>query len=215
MKIETKLCYGQTPDKTKAFSEPMKLARVDSGLAILNDPACRFFSAGLCGASGVSEGLPRCIFTRAEAFKGDELDILSLKARGLSNAQIGKKLFKSEGVIRNTLSALYRRLGLTNETHAVLVAIDRGDLDLDDITAGPELKRYHDLTPGQQALMDKILEKNGRDNAAKSLVNTRSRSGNGLRNQLGEIYGRLGVNGKTQAAVLCLAAKRGLADTKN
>ncbi|MGM0653208.1 MAG: response regulator [Bacillota bacterium] len=54
---------------------------------------------------------------------GREKDVLSLMAEGLSNSDIASKLFLSEGTIKNQVSAIYAKLGTSDRTQAVLLAM--------------------------------------------------------------------------------------------
>ncbi len=55
-----------------------------------------------------------------------DTDVLRLIARGLSNAEIAGKLHLSEGTIRNHVSAIFAKLGLTDRTQAAVLAIRHG-----------------------------------------------------------------------------------------
>lgn len=55
-----------------------------------------------------------------------EQDILQLLVEGLSNADIAQRLFLSEGTVRNYLSGLFTKLGVSDRTQAVVVALRRG-----------------------------------------------------------------------------------------
>jgi DNA-binding NarL/FixJ family response regulator len=55
-----------------------------------------------------------------------ETDILRLLARGLSNADISARLFLSEGTVRNHVSAILAKLGVTDRTQAAVIAIQHG-----------------------------------------------------------------------------------------
>ncbi len=52
-----------------------------------------------------------------------EKEVLSLMAEGLSNSDIASRLFLSEGTIKNQVSAIYAKLGTSDRTQAVLLAI--------------------------------------------------------------------------------------------
>lgn len=56
-------------------------------------------------------------------FTAREKDILALMADGLSNRDIAKKLFLSEGTVKNQVSVIYSKLGTSDRTQAVLMAI--------------------------------------------------------------------------------------------
>jgi len=55
-----------------------------------------------------------------------EIEILRLIANGLNNADIAKKLFLSEGTVRNHVSAILNKLGVTDRTQAAVIAIQHG-----------------------------------------------------------------------------------------
>lgn len=55
-----------------------------------------------------------------------ELEILRLIAQGLSNLDISKRLFLSEGTVRNHVSAILAKLGVPDRTQAAVIAIRHG-----------------------------------------------------------------------------------------
>ena len=55
-----------------------------------------------------------------------EQDILNLLAQGLSNADISGRLYLSEGTVRNYTSTLFAKLGVSDRTQAVILAIRQG-----------------------------------------------------------------------------------------
>ncbi len=54
-----------------------------------------------------------------------ERDLLGLLVRGLANKTIAARLGLTHGSVRNRLSALYRKLGVTSRTAAALAALHR------------------------------------------------------------------------------------------
>jgi len=52
-----------------------------------------------------------------------EREVLTLMAEGLANSDIAGKLFLSEGTIKNLVSVIYSKLGTSDRTQAVLLAI--------------------------------------------------------------------------------------------
>jgi DNA-binding NarL/FixJ family response regulator len=55
-----------------------------------------------------------------------EIEVLRLIAKGLSNKDISEKLFLSEGTIRNHVSAVLAKLGVSDRTQAAVIAIQHG-----------------------------------------------------------------------------------------
>ena len=55
-----------------------------------------------------------------------EIEVLQLLAKGLSNEDISKKLFLSEGTIRNHISSIVDKLGVSDRTQAAIIAIQHG-----------------------------------------------------------------------------------------
>ena len=62
-----------------------------------------------------------------------ELDVLRLLARGLSNAGIAKRLFLSEGTVRNYVSAVLTKLDVADRTQAAVLALRYGLVDLSEV----------------------------------------------------------------------------------
>ncbi len=60
-----------------------------------------------------------------------EKDIMQLMARGLTNADIARELFLSEGTVRNYTSAIFAKLGVNDRTQAVIAALKHGLVNLD------------------------------------------------------------------------------------
>jgi DNA-binding NarL/FixJ family response regulator len=60
------------------------------------------------------------------ALTAREAEILELLALGLSNTEIAQRLFLSEGTVRNYLSALFAKLGVSDRTQAVVTALRDG-----------------------------------------------------------------------------------------
>lgn len=58
-----------------------------------------------------------------------EIEVLRLIAKGLSNTDISDRLFLSEGTVRNHVSAILAKLGVSDRTQAAVIAIQHGLAD--------------------------------------------------------------------------------------
>jgi len=65
-----------------------------------------------------------------EPLTAREEDVLRLLVEGLSNREIGEKLFLSEGTVKNYVSAIIGKLQANDRTHAVVTALRHGLVDL-------------------------------------------------------------------------------------
>jgi DNA-binding NarL/FixJ family response regulator len=55
-----------------------------------------------------------------------EVEVLRSLARGLTNEDISKQLFLSEGTVRNHISSIVDKLGVSDRTQAAVIAIQHG-----------------------------------------------------------------------------------------
>ncbi|MEV0755761.1 response regulator transcription factor [Streptosporangium sp. NPDC050280] len=61
-----------------------------------------------------------------ESLSPRETEVLSLVARGLTNAEIGRALFIGETTVKTHLLRVFGKLGVSGRTAAVTTALDRG-----------------------------------------------------------------------------------------
>ena len=66
----------------------------------------------------------------SEALTGRELNVLELLARGLSNKEIGGRLFITETTVKSHLRAIFTKLNVLSRTEAVTAANRRGLIKL-------------------------------------------------------------------------------------
>ena len=85
----------------------------------------------------VAEAVDRVRSTRGdhdapqyEALTPREEDVLRLLVEGLANKEIAARLSLSEGTVKNLVSAIIAKLQANDRTHAVVLALRRGLVDL-------------------------------------------------------------------------------------
>ncbi|MBN1485162.1 MAG: response regulator transcription factor [Chloroflexia bacterium] len=79
----------------------------------------------------VARVAPPPVSTIADQLTPRELDVLRLLGRGLSNADIARRLYLSEGTVRNYVSEILSKLGLSDRTQAAVLALRHGLVDQD------------------------------------------------------------------------------------
>ncbi|MBN1994225.1 MAG: response regulator transcription factor, partial [Anaerolineae bacterium] len=59
-----------------------------------------------------------------------EREVLRLLAQGLNNTDIARRLYLSEGTVRNYVSSIFAKLGVSDRTQAAVIALRHGLADL-------------------------------------------------------------------------------------
>ncbi|TDD37095.1 response regulator transcription factor [Actinomadura sp. KC06] len=102
-----------------------------SGYLLKNLPAAELAAAVRLARSGVAQ-LDSTITRRLAAALPDpglltprETEVLRLIAAGATNKEIAKRLYLSEGTVKNHISRILQRLGLRDRTQAALYARDQ------------------------------------------------------------------------------------------
>ncbi len=72
------------------------------------------------------DGLGQPDSTLAEELSERECEVLQLIANGFSNAEIAQQLHLSDGTVRNYISALFTKLGVSDRTQAAVLALRYG-----------------------------------------------------------------------------------------
>jgi DNA-binding NarL/FixJ family response regulator len=75
---------------------------------------------------------PQVASMLTERLNERELDILRLMTHGLNNGDIAKRMFLSEGTVRNYASAIFDKLGVNDRTQAVVLALRFGLANAND-----------------------------------------------------------------------------------
>ena len=70
--------------------------------------------------------------TIASQLNEREKEVLGLLGKGLSNGEIARRIYLSEGTVRNYVSSIFEKLGVTDRTQAAILAIRYGLSDLSD-----------------------------------------------------------------------------------
>jgi DNA-binding NarL/FixJ family response regulator len=74
----------------------------------------------------VSQGGPPPDAAAIQQLSEREREVLRLLARGFGNTEIAQSLFLSEGTVRNYVSAIFSKLGVTDRTQAAVMALRAG-----------------------------------------------------------------------------------------
>jgi DNA-binding NarL/FixJ family response regulator len=64
--------------------------------------------------------------TWTEALTERELDVLRLLVQGYSNPEIAQRLHLASGTVRNYVSTIFQKLGVSDRTEAAIMALQRG-----------------------------------------------------------------------------------------
>jgi DNA-binding NarL/FixJ family response regulator len=65
----------------------------------------------------------------AEALTEREQEVLALLAQGHSNPEIARRLHLAAGTVRNYVSVIFQKLGVSDRTQAAVVAVQHGLVD--------------------------------------------------------------------------------------
>lgn len=114
------------------------LAAVDAGAVgyLLKDAAPDELAAAVRTAAAGGSALAPAIASRlldrmrtpGVALSRREIEVLSLVAEGLSNQQVGERLFLSQATVKSHLAHVYAKLDVDSRSAAVAVATSRGIL---------------------------------------------------------------------------------------
>ncbi|HVF30720.1 MAG TPA: response regulator transcription factor, partial [Pyrinomonadaceae bacterium] len=105
-----------------------QFVELDSANHVLleHEPAWKRFCDELLDFTGISADKAVDEDPAFETLSPRERDILGLIAQGLSNAEIGDRLSISEKTVRNHVSNVFDKLGVSTRAQAIVFARDRG-----------------------------------------------------------------------------------------
>lgn len=101
---------------------------VYAGEAVLHPAIAKKVFSRFGSSSGQSD-MPQ----QLEELSEREMEILKLAAKGMSNQDIGTKLYLSRRTIQAHLANIFRKMDVGSRTEAVLQALKKGWLGLDDL----------------------------------------------------------------------------------
>ncbi|MFC1982900.1 response regulator transcription factor, partial [Chloroflexota bacterium] len=67
-----------------------------------------------------------------------ELDVLQMVAKGSTNREIAEKMFISERTVQSHMANIYRKLKVGSRTEAVVYALKKGWVKLNDLSMNSE-----------------------------------------------------------------------------
>ena len=81
----------------------------------------------------IAQNTPEPDTSIGKSLSDREREVLRLVAPGLSNADIAQRLYLSEGTVKNYVSSIFAKLGVSDRTQAALIALRYGLVDLNEI----------------------------------------------------------------------------------
>jgi DNA-binding NarL/FixJ family response regulator len=99
---------------------------VDGGGSYLSPEVARWVIEHVSGGRVRRQAAAR---KRIEVLTSREREVLALVGAGLTNAEIGARLFLVEGTVKTHVSAVLSRLGVSNRVQAALLAYEAGLAD--------------------------------------------------------------------------------------
>ena len=108
------LLKNTKPDK---IIETIKL--VNNGIAVIQEEILNKLSNNLISSTNKKERIDERIFTERE------LEVMKAVAEGLSNKEISKKLYISEGTVKNYITSILQKTNLTHRTQIAIYYIKK------------------------------------------------------------------------------------------
>lgn len=95
---------------------------VAGGSTVIQDVVLDKLREGLTSGGGRNSRLDRSLFSERE------LEIMELIAKGLSNREVAKALFISEGTVANYLTSIFHKTGLEHRTQIAIYYLNGGKI---------------------------------------------------------------------------------------
>jgi ATP/maltotriose-dependent transcriptional regulator MalT len=115
---------GRHADAGQAFARGK--ATVDAIAGTIADDAARTMYLERAQAMFPSQSAASPTSTFPAGLSSRELEVLSLVAQGLTDAEVGKHLYISHRTVSRHLQSIYNKLGVSTRTAAVALAFDQG-----------------------------------------------------------------------------------------
>ncbi|MBI2049703.1 LuxR family transcriptional regulator [Candidatus Roizmanbacteria bacterium] len=132
-------------------------------------------------------------------------EVLGLMAEGLSMKETGVSLGIEESTVKNYRGIIFVAFGAVNSTNAVILAIDKGILNLEKLTKDLNIELMSELTEKELDVLRVMVSKSGRISSNEAIAKALSLSPNTIRSHIVRITSKLELN-RMQAALLYLAA---------
>lgn len=111
------LLKNTKPDK---IVETIKF--VNKGIAVIQEEILSKISNNLISSEGRKEKIDKSLFTERE------LEVMKAISEGLNNKEISKKLFISEGTVKNYITSILQKTNLTHRTQIAIYYIKKLDM---------------------------------------------------------------------------------------
>jgi DNA-binding NarL/FixJ family response regulator len=111
------LLKNTKPDK---IIETIKI--VNKGIAVIQEEILSKISNNLISSEGRKEKIDKSLFT------GRELEVMKAISEGLNNKEISRKLFISEGTVKNYITSILQKTNLTHRTQIAIYYIKKLDM---------------------------------------------------------------------------------------
>lgn len=113
---------GYLLKNTKADKIVETIKFVNKGIAVIQEEILSKISNNLISSEGRKEKIDKSLFTERE------LEVMKAISEGLNNKEISKKLFISEGTVKNYITSILQKTNLTHRTQIAIYYIKKLDM---------------------------------------------------------------------------------------